>query len=326
MIHAVTSPAIIRHQRCGAVDQFPKGADVDLQQAQEKVEQIVGQVSGEMGVVAWPLDNPEQRIAVNAGEIYPMASTFKVPVLYSLYRMVDQGEVDPEQRITIEPKHLTPGSGVLQHLRPGLEPTIWDLAVLMTIVSDNEATDILHNMVGAERIDRDMKALDLNEIEAPASCKVLLYTMVGMDPENPEHTYTMFRERARAKEFDRSGAAFQDTLGSGNDVSTPQDLAQLYVHIYNGDGLSDDSRDAVIDILKRQTLNSRIPTGLPDGVDVAHKTGSLEGVRNDAGIVYAEQPYVISILSKQLTDGKAAVDAMIEVSSTVWETFGDDRE
>ncbi len=67
--------------------------------------------------------------------------------------------------------------------------------------------------------------------------------------------------------------------------------------------------------MKRQTLNSRIPAGVPDGVDIAHKTGSLRGVRNDAGIVYAEHPYVISIFSKQLEDEDAAGQAIVEIST-----------
>ncbi len=77
--------------------------------------------------------------------------------------------------------------------------------------------------------------------------------------------------------------------------------------------------------MKRQKFNERIPAGLPENVVVAHKTGSIKGVRNDAGIVYAPNgPYVIALFSKGLTDEKAGVIALADVSRIVWGAFGED--
>jgi len=45
--------------------------------------------------------------------------------------------------------------------------------------------------------------------------------------------------------------------------------------------------DGALGILLQQQLNDRLPRYLPAGVRVAHKTGTLSGVRNDAGIIYA---------------------------------------
>ena len=56
-----------------------------------------------------------------------------------------------------------PGSGVLQDLDPGLEPTIRDLAILMTVVSDNQGTDLLYNIVGTERIHAALDGLGLTQ-------------------------------------------------------------------------------------------------------------------------------------------------------------------
>lgn len=276
-----------------------------------------------MGVAAWTVGADEPGIRVNADVLYPTASTFKIPILYSLYRMVDQGETDLDQRIEITDAHRVPGSGVLQHLRVGLQPTIYDLAMLMTIVSDNEATDILHQHVGVERLHADLDELGLSRIRVPLTCRELLYSIVGMDVNNPEHTYEMFRERAQAGEYDYDGIGWDDAEGSGNDLTPPDQMAKLCELIEQGVGLSAEARDGVIDTMKRQTLNARIPAGVPEGVAIAHKTGSLRGVRNDAGIVYAEKPYVIAIFSKQLQDEDAGVQAMVDISRTVWEALGD---
>lgn len=263
-------------------------------------------------------------IGVNADTLYPTASVFKIPILYSLVRMMDRGEIDLDERVAIDESMLVPGSGVLQHLQPGIEPTIRDVATLMTIVSDNLATDILHNRVGVERLHADLDELGLSRIRVPLSCKALLYGMVGMDPHNPEHTYEMFKEKAKRQEYDKSTSVWSDEEGSHNDLTPPDQMAQLCEYIEQGVGLSEKSRDVAIDILLRQTLNQRIPPGVPEGVDIAHKTGSLRGVRNDAGIVYASQPYVISIFSKHLSDENAGVTAMVEISRAVWNAFGDE--
>lgn len=282
-------------------------------------------VDGQIGVAAWPVGSPDEAIGVDMDGLYPTASVFKVPVLYSLYRMADRGEVDLDERIRITDEHRTPGSGVLQHLKTGIEPTIYDLAMLMTIVSDNQATDILHNMVGPDRIHADMAELGLNDIQVPIDCRHLLYSMVGMDVNNPDHTYEMFRERARAGEYDYSGVAFSDKRDSGNDITSPRAMAQLCEYIDQGRGLSEAGREGVVDTLSRQQLNNRIPAGLPNGTIVAHKTGSLKGVRNDAGIVYAEKPYVIGLFSKNLADERAGERVLVEISAAIWEAFGGEK-
>lgn len=301
-----------------------RGVISSLDEAQREVERIVSGVDGSMGVAAWPVGDREQSIGVNSDMLYPTASVFKIPILYSLVRMMDRGEIDLDERVRIDESMLVPGSGVLQHLQPGLEPTIRDIATLMTIVSDNLATDILHARVGVDRLHADLDEFGLSRIRVPLPCKALLYGLVGMDPDNPEHTYDMFKEKAKRQEYDKSTVVWSDEEGSGNDLTPPDQMAQLCEIIEHGVGLSENARDVAVDILKRQTLNARIPAGVPDGVDIAHKTGSLRGVRNDAGIVYAERPYVISIFSKHLSDENAGVQAMIEISRAVWNAFGDE--
>jgi beta-lactamase class A len=261
---------------------------------------------------------------VHADELFPTASTFKIPLLYALYQMVDRGEISLSQRVRIEEHHRVPGSGVLQDLDLGLEPTIRDLAILMTVVSDNQGTDLLYNIVGTERIHAALDGLGLRQTRVPMTTRQLLFDYVGLDAANPEHTYQRSLDRMRAGEYNYAGAAWSDQAGSGNDLTTPREMAALCDAIEQGIGLSASARDGVIDIMKRQKFNDRIPAGLPENIDVAHKTGSIKGVRNDAGIVYPPhgQPYVISLFSKRLEDERGGVLALAELSRVVWETLG----
>lgn len=291
--------------------------------AQAELERLVADVDGSVGVIAWPVGKPEEAFGVNMDVMYPTASTFKIPLLYALYQMVDRGEVNLSDRIEITEAHRVPGSGVLQDLDPGLKPTIRDLAVLMTVVSDNEATDMLYEIVGTERIHAALDALELTRTRVPLTTRALLYDYVGMDPNNPEHTYEMSIQRMRADQFNYDGAAWSDVEGSGNDLTTPREMTRLCEAIEQGVGLSEAAREGVIDIMKRQKSTERIPAGLPEKVVVAHKTGSIKGVRNDAGIVYAPAgPYVIGLFSKHLKDEAAGVRTLAQASKIVWNALG----
>ena len=292
--------------------------------AQTEIERLAAGAQGSIGMAAWPVGSPERAIGANLDELYPTASTFKIPLLYELYRMADRGEVSLTERVTIKTRHRVPGSGVLQDLDPGLRPTIRDLAILMTVVSDNEATDLLYAIVGANRVHAGLRELGLTRMHVPLDCRALLYDYVGMDPANPEHTYALFDERARAGEYNREGKAWSDLEGSGNNLSTPREMAALCDAIERGVGLSAAGRAGVIDIMKRQKYADRIPAGLPENVVVAHKTGSIKGVRNDAGIVYASSgPYVIALFSKHLANERNGVSTLAELSRHAWQAFGD---
>lgn len=287
------------------------------------MEQLVAGIEGSIGVAAWPVGKPEEAFGMNMDVLYPTASTFKIPLIYALYQMVDRGEADLTQRVEITAAHRVPGSGILQDLDTGLEPTVRDLAVFMTVVSDNQATDMLFDIVGTERMHAALDALNLTRTRVPLSTRGLLYDYVGMDTNNPEHTYDMSLERMRNDQYNMDGVAWSDVEGSGNDLTTPREMAALCEAIELGTGLSDTSRAGILDIMKRQKFNDRIPAGVPEKIEIAHKTGSLKGVRNDAGIVYAPNgAYVIGVFSKHLADEGAGVRMLAELSRVVWNTIG----
>jgi beta-lactamase class A len=79
--------------------------------------------------------------------------------------------------------------------------------------------------------------------------------------------------------------------------------------------------EAMIKILLDQQFNDIIPARLPKDVKVAHKTGEINGVRHDAGIVFLPdgRKYVLVLLSKELKDVPAAVGAMAAVSKMIYE-------
>ena len=113
------------------------------------MEGFYGSLSGIVGMKVQDLDTG-LTLTWNEHEVFPTASTLKIPLLYELYRQADAGEVDLTERVTLLHSDRVPGSGVYQHLDEGLQPTYRDLAELMITVSDNWATDIIYRKLGRE--------------------------------------------------------------------------------------------------------------------------------------------------------------------------------
>src|SRR3989344_5323342 len=76
-------------------------------------------------------------------------------------------------------------------------------------------------------------------------------------------------------------------------------MATVYEKLEKKQLVSSSASEAMLLLLKQQTLNDRIPKYLPESINVAHKTGELGGYKHDAGIVFTPKgDYIIVVLSK----------------------------
>lgn len=272
---------------------------MDKATALERINEIIGTVEGVIGVAARTLEGNAE-IMVNATQVFPTASTIKVPVLYELYRQAEMGLVDLKQRIPLKAEHRVNGSGVLQDLDFDLNVTVRDLAVLMTVVSDNTATDMLFELVGRDKVYQTMQELGLEQTNVAITLREMMYLLAGYDINDPSKTYEVVRQRLTSARSEDKGRATAET---DNDVSSPLDMVQLLTLIAKAQTLSRASCDDMIEIMARQKFNEIIPLYLPYGTRVAHKTGWIVTVRADVGIVYApEHPYTVALMAKQVVD------------------------
>ena len=107
--------------------------------------------------------------------------------------------------------------------------------------------------------------------------------------------------------------------------STAYDIAKFFEKLYDGElGTSENSKKMIV-LLKQQELNDKLPKYLPDGVDVAHKTGELGLISHDAGIIFSGHgDYVIVVLSD--TDyPPSAEDRIAQLSKAVYTYFQNSR-
>jgi beta-lactamase class A len=195
-------------------------------------------------------------------------------------------------------------SGVLYALDPGLHPTVRDLLTLMTIISDNQATDALADLVGRETVTAYMASLGLGQTRIRFSDldwdRLWLSTL---DPAwagaSGDKSVTFpFEQYSSAAVSEAFRHVIEDT-GLYFGRSTARDLGRLFALMGKGELVSKDSSALMIDILKKQQVNDRLPRYLGDGVTIAHKTGDGQPwVANDAGIVWVRgTPIVIVVLA-----------------------------
>jgi beta-lactamase class A len=288
-------------------------------QFEKAMGEFFNNLSGPVGMMVKDLDSGLE-LTWNQNQMFPTASTLKIPLLYELYRQSEAGEVDLTERVTLLHKDRVPGSGVYQHLDEGLQPTVRDLAELMITVSDNWATDIIYKLLGRERIAAMLSELNLTNTSLPMTIWEMFVTLASLDPADPQITYEYLRDFL--KTYDPS----PDNIGllgdARNNVSSAADMVSLMETIHRGDGLTETSRDSIIDILKHQNFTSIIPFRLPTGeeIETAHKTGSLRGIKNDVGIVYSPKvTYAIAFFSRGQDDIPAVVDSMSHASRWVWD-------
>ena len=97
-------------------------------------------------------------------------------------------------------------------------------------------------------------------------------------------------------------------------VSTPDEIVRLL------QAIEKDEPDAVA--LLKKPKESRLRRGLPPGVEAADKPGELDGVRVDAGIVFAKnRPYALCVMAAFLNDEKEGERAIEEMSRSAYEYF-----
>ena len=68
--------------------------------------------------------------------------------------------------------------------------------------------------------------------------------------------------------------------------------------------------------------DSWIPRDLPEGLKIANKPGSLEGVRNDCGVVFVEKrPYVLCVMTAYLRNERDGEEAISKISVATYRMF-----
>ena len=100
--------------------------------------------------------------------------------------------------------------------------------------------------------------------------------------------------------------------------TSPQDVAIFWQKLATGQILTPVHCQEILDSLTDTIFEEQIPAGLPKGIKVAHKMGVDEGILHDGGIVFADQPFVLVVMSKNVNISEAK-ELFLEITKLVWE-------
>jgi len=249
---------------------------------QESLQAFAAKIPGKFAAAVGFVE--EQPVTLNPDEVFPAASLIKVPILFYLLKERQAGKIDLNELSPLQEKDKVGGSGILLELHAGIPVTLMDLAILMIVVSDNTATNLLMDRLGTEEIQAWIESIGLSQT-------ILARKMMIAGDNAPPANFT-----------------------------SAADMFLLYKQLSLGKLLNSQNTLVALDILSRQQYNDKIPLLLPKGTKVAHKTGEISGVRHDCGIIIqGNRKYGLCLLTKEVSDEQQTDREMAELSLKLYE-------
>jgi beta-lactamase class A len=228
------------------------------------------------------------RLGVNEALVFPQGSAIKVAILIELFRQAEARPGLLTERKPITRRVQTGGSGVIRHFSDSTSLlALEDLAVLMIVLSDNTATNMLIDELGMEAVNRMLAGLGLRQTKLQRK---------------------MIRPDASAR-------------GEEN-VSTPAEAAQLMVRLARCElpvsAAACRRIREILEIPKEGEVRASIPAGIP----IAFKPGGIEGVATVWALVaLPDRPYVLTVMTNYGGPRAGAQEPIRRVSEAAYQYF-----
>lgn len=209
------------------------------------------------------------------------ASTIKVAILAGAHAEVAAGRADWDDALTVGEHSRAAGAGVLGGMADGLRLTLTDAVYLMIAVSDNTATNLVLNHIGADRVNDCLDTLGLDSIRC--------LRRIGGGGES-------------------RAALLPENAGFGIGVGTPRGMARLMEAITEGRAVSPEASESMLALLRRQQDHLGIGRRRLEPPP-ASKPGALDRLRSDIGIVDGPHgPVALAITCDLLPETDWSVD------------------
>lgn len=265
--------------------------DVLWARMQDSIATVVRQTDAVIGIAIVDLTD-KRSYFLNADAVFPTASTIKIAVLLELYHQAERAAAGGTgarlgDLYTVRAADVVAESNILGGLTPEVSRvTNRDLATMVVAVSDNGATNVLIDRVGMDNVNATLAQSGLKE--------------------------TRLRRHMMDVRAAREGR---------ENTTTPRELASLLRALHDGTLLSKPMTADLVTMLSTPK-ESYIPRLLPSGVKIANKPGDLDGVRNDAGIVYVpDRPFAIAVMTTFGRDDADSELAIARIARAAWSYF-----
>lgn len=267
-VHAQTNPA---GTPVVAAPVPPLDARADTTALRRVIDSIA---DAHRGVVGYSITNLEtgEHLERRGDETFPTASLIKVPVLVTLFDLAEQKQLSLDDPVVLTDLDKVGGAGQLQFLRTPLTLRLWDVAWLMSTLSDNTGTNLVLDRIKIRRVWQKMEALGL--------------------PHTKVHSGSMTRIASVAPD---SSAKY------GLGVTTPNEMATLFALMAQGRAVSSAADSTMLWILRHNEDNSKLAR-FNYNVRLSHKTGDVDQARTDCGVFYLPARVATCVLTKDNAD------------------------
>lgn len=246
---------------------------------QHLVDDLAAHHRGKVSLYAKDL-RTGQTVAINPDTPVNTASVIKLAIMLEAMYEIKDGKLSFDDTLTLRKEDQVSGSGVLLLFHTPAPINFETAIVLMITQSDNTAANLVLAHVGRERVNARLRSLGF-----PIT--------------------TSIRPISRPAEGDQSPELKPFGIGR----TTAREMAGILESIQRCDLGDRKLCDRMIDIMEHQFWRNCIPHYLEDAdttevaSHVANKTGSLDHVRNDVGIVFTKDgPIVISAFTYDNAD------------------------
>ena len=269
-----------------------------------RISPLVKEHKGKVAVAVKNLKTGES-FYLHADDAMPTASLIKLPIMVETYWQAKEEKVKLDTQLTLKKDDKVPGSGILtSHFSDGATFSLKDSVRLMIVFSDNTATNMVLDQIGIPSTNARMAELGFKSTRINA--KVFKGTTTSIDPEG-------------TKKYG---------LGS----TTARDMIGLLELIDAGKVVSPDACKEMLGHLKACDDKEKMTRFLPVGTVVAHKTGSVNASKTDAGIIYLKSgPVAVCVLTDGNEDQRwvpdnAAQVLIAKIAKEVSDHFGEKKD
>ncbi|NQV16245.1 serine hydrolase [bacterium] len=254
-------------------------------------------VPHEVGIAYMNLETGEI-LAYNAQSMFHAASTMKTPLMFQLFKMRDQGIINLATKIRVRNQFTSIVDGSLfslpitseedEIIYPYLNQYLSysELIEKMITYSSNLATNILIEHASADSISKTMNQIEASGVLITRGVEDLKAFRIGL-----------------------------------NNMTSAYGMMKVMEAVYQSDLVADSSHQEMLEILKRQHYNGMIPAGLPENMEIAHKTGSITRIAHDAALVFPDDaaPFVLVILTRGWDDNAEAQAVGARITAKVYD-------
>ena len=233
----------------------------------------------------YAMDLKGNSIGYQENVIFETGSAIKSFIVLEYYKQILENKISRDDMLTYKEENKTLGAGILKNLIPNIELSSKNLLILMVILSDNIATNLIIEYLGLDNINKTINEFGFNNTTMYTNIDLTKYNKVGQ--------------------------------------TTPEEYAKLFKGFLTHEYFNKDISEEIIEIFKMQKYNSVLTKYIPkeylkkeDGIElvkyVASKSGKMSGkifdtptdtIINDGGIIstiYGD--YVIAIFAKENYD------------------------